>query len=87
MTFTSRTAYQDLTIAPNPSNGSVYVGGVLETGATLRVFDLNGRLVTEKNIQEGDTVVNFDLTGQPKGMYTVQMVGARYNATRKFIIE
>jgi hypothetical protein len=32
-------------------------------------------------------MVTFDLTGQPKGMYTVQMVGDRYNVTRKFIIE
>jgi hypothetical protein len=41
----------------------------------------------EKNIQEGDTMVDFDLTGHPKGMYTVQMVGTQYNVTRKFVIE
>ncbi|MDO8366617.1 MAG: T9SS type A sorting domain-containing protein [Saprospiraceae bacterium] len=87
LTFASRTAYTDLTIFPNPSTGLVYVGGKMEIGATLRVFDLAGRLVMEKNVQEGDTMVDFDLTGQPKGMYTVQMVGDRYNVTRKFIIE
>ena len=87
MTFASRTAYTDLTIFPNPSTGLVSVGGVMEVGASLRVFDLAGRLVMEKNIQEGDSMVNFDLTGRPKGIYTVQMVGAQYNVTRKFVIE
>ena len=87
MAFASRTAYQDLNIFPNPSTGVVHVGGVMEIGASLRVFDLSGRLVMEQNIQEGDSIVNFDLTGQPKGMYTVQMVGTKYNVTRKFVIE
>lgn len=87
LTFASRTAYQDLNIFPNPSTGVVYVGGVMEVGAMLRVFDLAGRMVMEKNIQEGDSMVIFDLSGQPKGIYTVQMVGERYNVTRKFVIE
>lgn len=87
LTFASRTAYTDLTIFPNPSTGLVSVGGVMEIGATLRVFDLSGRLVVEKNVQDGEAFVNFDLTGQPKGMYTVQMMGDRYNVTRKFLIE
>ncbi|MBC7773820.1 MAG: T9SS type A sorting domain-containing protein [Phycisphaerae bacterium] len=87
MTFASRTSHTDLTIFPNPSTGSVYVGGVMEVGATLRVFDIAGRLVMEKNIQEEDSMINFDLTGRPKGIYTVQMVGTQYNVTRKFVIE
>lgn len=87
LTFASRTAYTDLTIFPNPSTGSVYVGGVMEVGAMLRVFDLAGRLVMEKNVQEGDAMINFDLSGKPKGMYTVQMAGTKYNVTRKFVIE
>jgi hypothetical protein len=86
MAFASRTAYQDLNIFPNPSTGVVHVGGVMEVGASLRIFDLSGRLVMEQNIQEGDSMVNFDLTGEPKGMYTVQMVGTKYNVTRKFVI-
>ncbi|GEM_PF-1208004 len=87
MTYASRTSYQDLTIFPNPSTGLVYVGGVMEVGASLRVFDLAGRLMMEKNIQEGDSMIDFDLSGQAKGIYTVQMVGTKYNVTRKFVIQ
>ena len=87
MTYASRTSYQDLTIFPNPSTGLVYVGGVMEVGANLRIFDLSGRLVMEKNIQEGDSMIDFDLSGQSKGIYTVQMVGTKYNVTRKFVIQ
>ena len=87
MTYASRTSHQDLTIFPNPSTGLVYVGGVMEVGASLRVFDLSGRLVMEKNIQEGDSMIDFDLAGQAKGIYTVQMVGTKYNVTRKFVIQ
>lgn len=85
--LTSRTAYQDLNIFPNPSTGLIYVGGIMEVGASLRIFDLAGRMVMEKNIQLEDQMVTFDLNGQPKGIYTVQMVGAKYNVTRKFVIE
>ncbi|MDX1913328.1 MAG: T9SS type A sorting domain-containing protein, partial [Saprospiraceae bacterium] len=87
MAFATRTAYQDLSIFPNPSNGLVNVGGVLEAGATLRVFDINGRLVMEKTVASEDVVLSFDLSGQPKGVYTVQMVGTQYHVTRKFVIE
>lgn len=87
MAFASRTSYQDLNIFPNPSSGLVHVGGVMEIGASLRVFDLAGRMVSEKTVQEGDAFVSFDLTGYPSGIYTVQMVGATYHVTRKFVIE
>lgn len=87
MTFASRTAYTDLTIFPNPSAGLVYVGGKMEPGAMLRIFDMTGKLIMEKQAPEGESMVNFDLTGQPKGMYTLQMAGDRYNVTRKFILE
>ncbi|MCC7466448.1 MAG: T9SS type A sorting domain-containing protein [Saprospiraceae bacterium] len=87
LTYASRTAYTDLTVFPNPSTGLVYVGGKMEVGAMLRVFDLSGRMIMEKSVPEGEAMINFDLTNQPKGMYTVQMVGDRYNITRKFILE
>lgn len=87
LTFASRTAYTDLTIFPNPSSGLIYVGGKMEPGAMLRIFDLTGKLILEKQVPDGESMVNFDLTSQPKGMYSIQMAGDQYNITRKFIIE
>ncbi|MFN0213539.1 MAG: T9SS type A sorting domain-containing protein [Saprospiraceae bacterium] len=87
LTYASRMAYSDLTIFPNPSTGAVYVGGVLEIGATLRVLDMAGRLVIEKTIQDLDSMINFDLSDNPKGIYTIQMLGNKYNVARKFVIE
>ncbi|HLP95108.1 MAG TPA: T9SS type A sorting domain-containing protein [Saprospiraceae bacterium] len=87
LTFASRTAYTDLTIFPNPSNGLVYVGGKMEPGAMLRIFDLTGKLIVEKQVPDGESMLNFDLTSQPKGMYSIQMAGTLYNITRKFILE
>jgi Secretion system C-terminal sorting domain len=63
------------------------VGGVLEIGATLRVFDITGRLRMEQIIQDNDQIIYIDLSGKPTGVYTLQMASVNYNVTRKFVIE
>jgi hypothetical protein len=83
----SRQFYTDLRVFPNPASGVVNVGGLIEPGATLRVVDMNGRIVAEQQIQAGDQVLNFDLTGRSKGIYTVQMLGANGITSRKVVVE
>lgn len=48
------------TVYPNPTNGLVYINGIPESGATIEVFDISGKLLqTHTNFLPGQ---NIDLT-------------------------
>lgn len=57
---------QQTLIYPNPSNGKFNFTH-LEKGNTLEIFDLNGKLILERSIQETD--ISLDLEGKEKGLY------------------
>ena len=86
MFFSSRTAYQDLTVFPNPTGGQVHIGGLLEVGAILRITDLNGKTIFEQEITADDQFVTTDLNGYAKGMYTVSMIGKQGIVTKKLML-
>ncbi|MCC7244791.1 MAG: T9SS type A sorting domain-containing protein [Saprospiraceae bacterium] len=83
----SRVFYTDLRVFPNPSTGRINVGGMTESGAMLRVLDMNGRVIAEKQVSEGNELLEFDLSGQSKGLYTVQMIGANQTVVKKVVVE
>lgn len=84
----SRVFRSEMQVFPNPSiNGIVNVGGRLESGATLRVTDIMGRIVMEKQINTGDTQVELNLKSQGKGIYNVELVGSGQITSKKVILQ
>lgn len=83
----SRVFYTDLRVFPNPSTGRINVGGMTEPGAMLRVVDMNGRVIAEQQVSEGNELLEFDLSGQAKGLYTVQMISAKQTVVKKVVVE
>jgi len=82
----SRVFYTDLSVYPNPTTGLVNIGGMLEPGAMLRVMDMTGRLVYERQIQEGERLINADLSNQAKGVYNVVVTGNNGVMTKKVVL-
>ncbi len=75
-------AFQLLQNRPNPFSGVTTIGFVLpEAGqATLRVFDLHGRLLREQTAWygAGEQVVDFDVSDDTaSGMLTYELTTAR----------
>jgi hypothetical protein len=74
---------------PNPSNGliNVDISGSSEA-LTLNVFDLNGRLLLEKDIKSSYSSRNeqLELTRLPKGVYFVKLFNANHNETVKILL-
>lgn len=66
-----------LLVYPNPTEGTIQVEGV--TGSTVRLFDLNGRLLLA--LPNGIDKTQLDLTPLSKGCYFLQMG----NVTRKVV--
>lgn len=62
-------------VYPNPSTGVFAIEipeGTLNQHWRLRIYNLKGRLVLERSLQEGE-VSTFDLSRQPDGLYLLQM--------------
>lgn len=83
----SRQFAAKLRVFPNPSSGLLNVGGAIEPGALLRVFDPTGKLVLERRIQEEESLLQLDLSAQASGLYSVEMIGASGVSVQKVIVE
>lgn len=83
----SRVFNSEMQVFPNPSTGLVKVGGRIEHGALLRVTDITGRIVLEKQIRPGEAQVELDLKNQGKGLYNVEMIGSDHIISQKIILQ
>ncbi|MFN8291642.1 MAG: T9SS type A sorting domain-containing protein [Chitinophagaceae bacterium] len=71
----------DLTIYPNPSHGQATVSGQFETGNTLVLTDISGKMIWKKNITT--RIAEAELPLLSPGIYLLQ-----YNKTvRKLIVQ
>lgn len=73
-------------IYPNPSNGSINIRSLIDTGdAKVSIYDMNGREVynNEVSLQNTVTIHADNLT---TGLYIMQINGVDYSHTAKLII-
>ena len=70
----------DIALYPNPARTTVTING-LESGSTVTVVDLNGRVVLTS------TDATLDVSDLAQGAYFVRIVGERQNAIRKLIVK
>ena len=70
----------DIALYPNPARTTVTING-LESGSTITVVDLNGRVVLTS------TDATLDISDLTQGAYFVRIVGERQNAIRKLIVK
>jgi hypothetical protein len=74
---------------PNPTTGRVKVEYQLEglTPATIRVMDLNGRIVMERSIRAENGIEELDLSGQTSGTYLCTVLsGGEIVAVSKVVL-
>ncbi len=79
----------DFQIFPNPTANKFKVRsleyGVI--GATIEIFDLNGRKLIEKFIRTGNKTTAIDVNSLQDGMYLVQFQSENQKITQKLIIQ
>jgi hypothetical protein len=75
----------ELTVSPNPTTGMFYIE-IPYNNAQVRVFNLAGMEI--ENIQQASGRQSIDLTGFPKGIYTVTVQSDENKIlTRKIIVK
>lgn len=88
MVNTSEPAWANgMLIVPNPTSGrlSVIFPDQLSHDVHLTVFDLTGRLVQRESVQAPKRV-DFDLSNQPDGMYTLLLQVNNRIVARKIVV-
>jgi pimeloyl-ACP methyl ester carboxylesterase len=79
-----------LSVVPNPCSDKVTISFHLKSNSPIqvRVFDMQGRTVFEKNdaiYSRGINQLQFDMSGSPQGVYTLRMRTNREVITRKIV--
>ena len=77
----------DITIFPNPSTGVFTISKPMSLKEKLyvKLYSLEGKLITEKTIQENEQSINIDVSGQSKGIYYLQLVTNNRTFTKKIL--
>ncbi len=57
-------------IYPNPTNDFVFVQA--ESGATVRLMDIGGRILQSKDVKDAE--ISFDLSHMAAGTYLIQVI-------------
>jgi hypothetical protein len=65
----------DVKVFPNPSNDvlMVQLGDLVKADVSLKLVDLNGKLIAEKTIFQGSTIAYFDVSTLYSGQYIMQI--------------
>ena len=80
-----------VSIFPNPVMGEANINltSVEAGNAILRIYDLNGRMVVERQlgyVNEGEQLFTVDTEGMAKGMYLVNVIMGGHTAASKMIV-
>lgn len=81
-----------ISIYPNPVMGNeahMALTSVVAGNAQLRIYDINGRMVTERNLgyaNEGEQVFTIGTEGLAKGMYLVNVIIGGHTAASKMMV-
>ncbi|MBX2949467.1 MAG: choice-of-anchor J domain-containing protein [Crocinitomicaceae bacterium] len=65
---------ENMTLAPNPTNGEFQIAGLPANGYTYEVMDVNGRVIRQQETIKA-TTTTVDLTGVENGIYLIRISG------------
>ena len=72
-----------INIYPNPTTDNIYISNLTEA-TTLKMYDINGKLVLENKVSDKEYV---NISHLSKGMYQIKFEGKDWSETRKLIKE
>ncbi len=76
-------SYNSLNVYPNPSNGNFVIEPSSAVKQTMRVYDVNGKIVLSQTIN-GKT--NIDAGNLSEGVYNVNITGNNSAMNKKLVI-
>ena len=77
-------ARTEISVYPNPTHGILSVEMLPKTSLQYRVFNLTGQQILSGKISG---TLRLDFSGQPKGVYVLQVVGEGQMITQKIVVQ
>lgn len=77
-------------VYPNPSNDLLYVHSLLSGIYSIKIYDLVGSLVFQKEAFGNtalETIHKIDISGQASGMYLLEIETPEGNMSQKIMIQ
>jgi len=78
--------FNSLEIYTSPTDEVLYIKGQITDIATLNLFDMQGRIVFTKKLEQNSNATQIDVAGFSTGIYIVQVKGNSIYKTKKIII-
>ena len=79
--FIDESTVENISIIPNPTTGSFSITGI--EYERVKVYDLLGTIILDRKHSDG----NLDITGQPSGIYIVQIIGEENFYVKRIVLE
>lgn len=77
---------ESLSIYPNPALQTLNVQYIAPSKAKLRVLDMRGNLLLEKNLEQGSSISNISIGHLAAGSYLMQVIGDNgFNKSIRFV--
>ncbi|OGS36883.1 MAG: hypothetical protein A2293_08385 [Elusimicrobia bacterium RIFOXYB2_FULL_49_7] len=76
-------------VAPNPFNPSTTIrldARIKKNGASLRIFNVNGKQIADLSESIGSSRVVWNAANQPSGVYVVTLKSEQFNCSRRIIL-
>ena len=80
------TQLEDLLIYSNNSTKQVIIKGQLTTNSRVTLYDIQGRIVLEKNLNVSNTVNTINVNDMSAGVYIVKLTDGSTTKTQKLVI-
>jgi hypothetical protein len=89
--FSENSSIQDLSMFPNPATNEIFVKftSAYSQKLKIKVIDHIGRLILEQEEKKdfGNNTFRIDLSGLPKGIYSIQLISDTYTRYGNFNIK
>jgi hypothetical protein len=73
-------------IYPNPNNGQFSISGIDAPVATIRIFDLSGRMMREQQVSGGNQI-NINTEELTNGVYQVSVITSNSIVTERMVVK
>jgi hypothetical protein len=74
----------DPVVYPNPSTGTFAVKGNVRQ---MTIYDLQGRLISQKTFERGELTENLSLQGCADGIYLLHLVNEQHTKIIKLVLQ
>lgn len=75
----------EVTLYPNPNNGKFIINLSSVKTDKIVIYDMLGRIIKEVKVLKGTDKVDIDLSGYPKGIYSVNILSGDQVISKKMI--